>query len=240
MKTVLPLTIAALCFSFHSQGQTNSLMWRGNNIPVVFEDQSLTAPAKIAIVSDMQNCFIGWATNAEIRLVSSGEVTNYIYYGTRTPYYPEGIDFPQYMVPSQQGLALQVPQKLSDAYTNAFAFAAANSNAVAAAYGFVAFVSSTNFASLSSNVWPNYVLEKNTTSDEIVSSGQRIMQGLRNMTFYPPSILGFTSLDIGPSATNLWLYVPCSSPLSYSNEKEWSHFPAVWHDGRWKFCVWQE
>jgi len=135
-------------------------------------------------------------------------------------------------------LALHIPKKLSDAYTNAFAFAAANSNIVAAAYEFVAFVSSSNFVTISSNDLPDYVLQKNTTTNEIIADAQETISELRHQTYYPPSILGFKYLEFGPSPTNLWLLVPCSSPLSYGDTKEWSPFPAVWHDGKWKFCMW--
>jgi hypothetical protein len=241
MKTSLFCTILSVSlFSLlECKGQTYSLQWRTNSLYVAFSDQDLTSTAKAAIVSDLQNCFRGWATNAEIRLVSNGETTNYVYYGTRTPCYPENIDFPDDIVNTSSGLALQIPKTLSDAYTNAFSFAAANSNIVAAAYEFVAFVSSSNFVAISSNALPDYVMQKNTTTNEIMADAQSIISELRHQTYYMPSVLGFKNLEIGPSATNLWMLVPCSSPLLYSDIKEWSGYPAIWHAGKWKFCSWE-
>jgi len=123
------------------------------------------------------------------------------------------------------GLALHIPKKLSDAYTNAFAFAAANSNAVAAAYEFVAFVSSTNFPGISSNALPNYIMFKkalpdaNAESNAIVNLAPQIMSDLCDQTYYPPSILGFTYSSDGPAATNLWMQVPESSPSAGGGQR---------------------
>ncbi|HON48953.1 MAG TPA: hypothetical protein PLZ60_14500, partial [Kiritimatiellia bacterium] len=134
-------------------------------------------------------------------------------------------------------------KKLSDAYTNAFAFAAANSNIVAAAYEFVAFVSSTNFPGMSSNALPDYIMFKNALPDAnaesnaIVNLAPQIMSDLCDQTYYPPSILGFTYSSDGPAATNLWMQVPESSPSS-GGDKDWGNVTVLWHENKWRFCVW--
>jgi len=147
------------------------------------------------------------------------------------------MDFPDNVVSNAaSGLALQIPKALSDAYTNAFAFAAANSNVVAAAYEFVAFVSSSNFAAIASNALPDYVMQKNMSTNDIIETAKEILSDLQEQTYYQPSLLGFYYSPRGPSASNLWLSVPSSihSPLG----TEWLPFPALWHEGKWRFCVW--
>jgi len=224
-------------------GQSNVVFYgvNTNAIGILFVDTNLSASAKTSIVADLQLCLQAWGKGTQFRLGADDPVfVAHLYNPKITPYYPETIDFPDNVVSNgTAGFALQIPKTLSDAYTNAFAFAAANSNIVAAAYEFVAFVSSSNFVAISSNDLPNYVLQKNTTTNEIIADASEIISDLRHQTYYPPSILGFKYLEFGPSPTNLWMLVPCSSPLSYSDRKEWSPFPAVWHDGKWKFCMWQ-
>jgi len=222
-------------------GQTYSLQWKTNSINVAFSDQALSSAAKSSIMADLNLCFQGWATNAEIIVRAKGDSIGYMDYDTRNPCYQDGVDFPKNITTNTiGGIALQIPKKLSDAYTNAFAFVVANSNTVAAAYEFVAFVSSSNFVAISSNALPNYLLQKGVTTNEIIVDAQETISELRRQTYYPPSILGFQYSDRGPSATNLWMRIPCSINLSYTDAKGWHFFPAVWHDGKWKFCVWQD
>lgn len=236
--------IAMFCVSC-CIGQTNVVFYgtNTNTIAVSFVDTNLSASAKSGIVSDLQLCLHEWGKKTYLSLSLGADEPGLVGYLERpsvSPHYPENIEFPEGVTNTPSGLALQIPRSLSDVYTNAFAFAAANSNIVAAAYEFVAFVSSSNFISLSSNALPNYVMQKNVSTNEIIADAQAIISGLRHQTYYMPSILGFKYLEIGPSATNLWMLVPCSSPLSYSDAKEWSGYPAIWHNGKWRFCIWQD
>jgi len=235
---------AAMLHAPHCAAQSNVVFYGTNasSILISFVDTNLSASAKTSIVDDLQVCLNVWGKKTYLSLSLGADepgLVGYLERPTVSPHYPEGIEFPKGVTNTPSGIALQIPKKLSDAYTNAFAFAAANSNIVAAAYEFVAFVSSSNFVTISSNALPNYVLQKNTTTNEIIVDAPAIISELRHQTYYPPSILGFKYLEIGPSATNLWMLVPCSSPLSYSDTKEWSPYPAIWHEGKWKFCMWQ-
>ena len=241
MKALIVLIAAMLC-ACHCAGQSNVVYYgvHLNAISLAFADTNLSTSAQEAIAADLRICLSEWGKATQFRLGADDPAfVAHLYNPDITPHYPEMIDFPNKVVSNGvSGLALHIPQKISDAYTNAFAFAAANSNIVAAAYEFVAFVSSSNFVAISSNDLPNYVLQKNTTTNEIIADAQETISELRHQTYYPPSILGFKYLEFGPSPTNLWLLVPCSSPLSYNDRKEWSPFPAVWHEGKWKFCMW--
>lgn len=224
-------------------GQGVSLCWTTNSIGVAFSDSTLNATAKNAIVSDLQNCFNGWGTDAKIMLRVKENSVGYMYYGTVNPYYREGIKFPQNIIIDHaiSGLALQVPKALSDAYTNAFAFVAANANIVTAAYEFVSFISSSNFVhSVTSNTIHNYVLYK----DVPISIYARDFPFILNSVFqypayYKPSALGFYYSPEGPSATNLCLVLPSKTETGYGTP-EWGGYPAIWHNGRWKVCIWDD
>jgi len=227
-----------LCF-----GQSNVVFYgvNTNTIAVSFADTNLSVSAQAAIVSDLQLCLQQWGKGSQFRLgADDPSFVAHLYNPDVTPYYPETINFPDNVVSNgTSGLALQVPKSLSDAYTNAFAFAAANSNIVAAAYEFVQFVSSTNFYSVTSNQISNYILFNQATPQLYQLGFSDITNSLRYSKYYPPSVLGFYYNAVGPAPTNLWIRVPSSSN-PYGGVIEWSPSPAIWHDGKWKFCIWEE
>ena len=142
-------------------GQSNVVYYgvNSNAISLAFADVNLSASAKEAITADLRVCLSEWGKKSELYMRNKGESIGYLYNFKSSPHYPENITFPREIVSNgASGLALHIPKALSDAYTNAFAFAAANSNIVAAAYEFVAFVSSTNFPGMSSNALPDYIM----------------------------------------------------------------------------------
>ena len=220
MKALTVLIAAVLC-ACYCTGQSNVVYYGANSnaISLAFADTNLSESAQSAITADLRVCLSEWGKQSELYMRNKGESIGYLYNFKSSPHYPENITFPREIVPNGvSGLALQIPKALSDAYTNAFVFAAANSNIVAAAYEFVAFVSSTNFPGISSNALPNYIMFKNALPDAnaesnaIVNLAPQIIPDLCDQTYYPPSILGFTYSSDGPAATNLWMQVPNSSP----------------------------
>ena len=248
MKTTIVFIAVMLC-ACYCTGQSN-VVYYGTNaslINVSFVDTNLSVSTKASIVADLQMCVNEWGKTSELDLgLYEPGVIGYLYNPDKSPHYPEDIRFPRNLVTNNlSGLSLLIPKKLSDAYTNAFAFAAANSNIVAAAYEFVAFISSSNFVFLSSNALPNYILFKNkysetiTESNEIVRLASQIIPGLCYQTFYTPSILGFYYSPEGPSVSNLWLNVPSSTHPS-TNTTEWSGYPILWYNGKWMFGSWNE
>ncbi|HOR78775.1 MAG TPA: hypothetical protein PLG04_08285 [Anaerolineaceae bacterium] len=248
MKTPTVLIAAVLC-ACYCTGQSNVVYYgtHSNAISLAFADTNLSTSAQEAIAADLRICLSEWGKATQFRLGADDPAfVAHLYNPKLTPHYPETLDFPDDVVSSgAAGLALHIPKKLSDAYTNAFAFAAANSNTVAAAYEFVTFISSSNFVSLSSNALPNYILFKNkysetiTESNEIVRLASQIIPGLCYQTFYTPSVLGFYYSPEGPSASNLWLNIP-SSTHPATNTTEWAGYPVLWHNGKWVFCSWNE
>lgn len=235
---IFSLWCSLFCF-----GQSNTVYYGSNTnaIGVCFADSNLFASAQSSIVSDMQLCLNNWGKMSELDLSTrvpgfAGQLSN----PKRCPHYPASIDFPENVISNgPTGLALQAPKELSDAYTNAFAFTAANSNIVAAAYDFVQFVSSANFYSVTSNQISNYMLYNQATPQLYQLGFSDITNSLRYSKYYPPSVLGFYYNAVGPTPTNLWVRVPCSSN-PYGDVIEWSPSPAIWHDGRWKFCIWED
>ena len=228
MKALTVLIAAMLC-ACHCYGQSNVVYYgvNSNAISLAFVDTNLSESAKSAITADLRMCLSEWGKTSEFDLGPyEPGVIGYLYNPDKSPHYPENIRFPRKLVTNgASDLALQIPKTLSDAYTNAFAFAAANSNIVAAAYEFVAFVSSTNFPGISSNALPNYIMFKNALPDAnaesnaIVNLAPQIMSDLCDQTYYPPSILGFTYSSDGPAATNLWMQVPESSPSAGGGQR---------------------
>ena len=238
-KSVIICTICATALSCF--GQSNVVYYGANSnaLNVVFVDTNLLKKAQSAIVADLRVCLLEWGKTAELLLDGGDEpgVIGYLDIGTVSPHYPENIKFPSHIVSNgTAGVALQIPKELSDAYTNAFKFAAANAKAFSAASAFVKFVNSPNFLTLPPKDLPNYVLEKNTTVAEIIAGAQDTISELRHQTYYPPSVLGFFNSEIGPAKKNLLVIIPCTSPVS--DWKEWGGYPAIWHEGKWKFFFW--
>jgi len=223
------LTLLAFC-TLHCAGQSNVVYYGANSnaLDVVFVDKNLSAKTKSDIVADLNLCLSEWGKKGEVRLWDDEDTAGYFYVGTSCPHYPDEIEFPENVVSNgTAGIALQIPKELSDAYTKAFA----------------EFVSSTNFANLPPQKLPDYFLHNKETPKEVIARAQEIISELGEQTYYSPSVLGFSRISRGPgifSNSNLWMLLPESSPLSYSDEKGWGNFPAIWHKGKWKFCFWDE
>jgi hypothetical protein len=239
MKTKTAIIAATLCVC-HCAGQSNIVYYGVNSNPlnVAFADTNLSESAKVAIVADLRLCLSEWG-KGELRLRNKGDSVGYIDNPTRCPHYPENIEFPESVVSNAiSGLTLYIPKTLSDAYTNAFAFAAADSNIVAAAYEFVAFVSSTNFLSVTSNQVSNYFLFNQATPQLYELAFHDLTNSVHGSSCYRPSVLGFHYSPEGPAPTNLWLYIPTSSLVC--GYVEWGQTTAIWHDGKWKFSIWEK
>ncbi|HPL26357.1 MAG TPA: hypothetical protein PLV44_12095 [Myxococcota bacterium] len=243
-KTVSPsiLFVSVLLLVNQCHGQSNVVHYgvSSNSISVSFVDTNLSVSAKASIVADLQICLSEWGKKTYLSLDLGADEPGLIGYLQRpsiSPHYPESIDFPDGVTNTPSGPALQIPKTLSDAYTNAFAFAAANSNIVAAAYEFVAFVSSTNFLSVTSNQIANYFLFNQATPQLYQLAFHDLTNSVHGSSYYQPSVLGFHYSPEGPAPTNLWLYIPSSSPVC--GYIEWGPVTAIWHDGKWKFSIWE-
>ena len=237
------LLITAVLWTCHCAGQSNVVYYgvNSNAINLAFADTNLSTSAQEAIAADLRVCLSEWGKETYLSLDLGADEPGLIGYLERpsiSPHYPEDIDFPKGVTNTPSGPALQITKALSDAYTNAFAFAAANSNIVAAAYDFVSFVSSTNFLNVTSNQVANYFLFNQAPPQLYQLAFHDLTNSVHGSSYYPPSILGFYYRPAGPEPTNLWLYIPSSSPVC--GYIEWSPTPAIWHDGKWKFSIWEK
>jgi len=241
MNTKSVIVVTACVISLSCLGQSNVVYYgvNSNALDVVFVDTNLSQKAKSAIVADLRICLQEWGKNSELRLRDNEGFAGYLYNSKTCPHYPEEIEFPDNIVSNgTSGVALQISKDLSDAYTNAFKFAAANTKAFAAANAFVEFVNSPAFLNLPPKDLPNYFLRNDMTPKEIIEDAQELISALRCQTYYPPSVLSFAHTERGPARKSLWVRIPESSPSG--NRKEWGYLPAIWHQGKWKFCHWEE
>ena len=234
--------ITAMLSAVQCMGQSNVVYYGANSnaLDVVFSDTNLSQKTQSAIIADLRVCLQAWRQETKLMLDDDegSEVIGYLDIPRTRSHYPEDIDFPKHIISNgTSGVALQIPKELSDAYKKAFVLAAANAKAVTAANAFVEFVSSTNFLTLPPKNLSDYLLDINRTTKKVIADAQEIISDLRQQTYYPPSVLGFYYSKEGPASKNLWMLVPCShgeEPLS------WDPFTAIWHKGKWKFCIWQE
>lgn len=220
-----------------------------NTFGVSFADTILSPAHKERIYDDLQICVDKpWATNAMVFIKDTDNIKSEIvgtiaYYPNDHVHYHNKIQFPRNITTNNTGsLCLQITRELSDAYTNAFVFAEANSNIVTAAYTFISEISSNNFTNnLLSNQIQDYFLLKSFTSNEMytIYSDMIIKSWFNNFTYYPPSVLGFYHSPEGPDLTNLWMQIPAD----YTSKPNSTHITlvqmtAIWHDNKWKLCVW--
>jgi hypothetical protein len=105
-------------------------------------------------------------------------------------------------------------------------FAAANSNIIAAAYAFVAFVSSSNFVSLSSNACQTIFWKKTPPRMKIVADARATLSSCGTKLFILPASLVSNILNRAGSPQICGCLYPCSSP-SGGGYVEWSPFPAI-------------
>jgi len=208
--------VLIFCGIFSGVAQTNVLFYgaESNELSVAFVDTKLSLSDKLAIIADLQICLKEWGTNMSLRLTTEADKPDLIGYLDRAstcPHYPEGIDFPKEIITVGERLALKISPQLSDVYTNALAFARANAPVLMAANSFVDFVVSTNFDNITSNQLTNYIYMNQAAPKDYYAVYPRIINDIRQQTYYKPSILSFYYSANGPSEQNLWMLIPCTS-----------------------------
>jgi len=217
-----------------------------NHLDVVFENASTPSQVKDFIVVDVQRCYDAWGTNVTIEpnlpMRHGSYLRANVFMG---PYYIEdpsvqrkSIYVPEDIVTNSVGkLSLKVPSVLIQKYSEAFVFKTNNLDKVQAADAFVDFVSSSAFANISSNQVSDYIMYKDLLPQEYLENSESFVRDLSDQMYFHPSILGFAYSDRGPDATNLWAFIPVM-PRIRTALSSFDVFPAIWHDGKWKFCFW--
>ena len=228
------LCIAAILGASLCHAQTNIVYYGANTnaLNVVFEDTALSASNQTLIVADLNVCLqSGWGRQAELYLRDKEDTIGYLY-TEESPYYR---GFPRDIVATPGGPALHIPQWLSNAYTNSFAFTAAHSNIVAAAYAFVAFAVSPDFANLPGSEVLNYYFAV-PARDLSNGNDQKAIADLASYDYEPPSIRSFGYMKSKTDPGSEWFIM--TIPVSYSpygGIMMTRSTPAIWHDERWKF-----
>jgi hypothetical protein len=215
-----------------------------NSFGVLFEDASISEGLKAFIVADVQRCYDAWGTNLVMRTSRATTHVMRVYpkvFGW--PFYIEGVpdddlNVPRNIATNEYGqMMLRVPARLVQKYSDALAFKTNNLAKVLAADVFVDFLSSPEFANVTSNNASDYFLFKDLPPQDHAEIGEGVLQDISAQEFFPPSILGFTCNEKGPEGTNLWVFIPTSLKKKGAL---WSYdvLPAIWHDGKWKFSFW--
>ena len=235
LKSLLIVFCAVICCA-----QNTSLTFGTNTLQVSFVDKLLSQDQKDKIISDMQNCINNpWGQKAKINKyldwqIDSDEVGQ-IWFKTESVCYYNNIHFPERIYTNNTGeISVRVSKMLSDAYTNAFVFANANSNIVSSAYEFVSFITYSNMvANVSSNQISNYIHFDNVESDQYVKHFKSLMETFfEESEYYPPSILGFYYDGTPTNATNIKMQILVANRVT--TYYEFHPMEAIWHDNRWK------
>lgn len=215
-----------------------------NRFGVLFEETSISEALRAFIVADVQRCYNAWGTNVVVK--PNLPVRHGSYIRARVfmgPYYVENpsapeVEFPEDIVTNSLGqLSLSISTGLIQKYTDALAFKTNNLDKVQAADAFVDFLSSPEFAHVTSNEVANYILYKDLPPEGYLLSGEGIVKDLTSQEFHRPSILGFYHSPNGPDPTNLCVLVTTIKRIRTPSSC-FHAMPAIWHDGKWKINMW--
>jgi hypothetical protein len=210
-----------------------------NHFDMAFETSFISTTLKDFIFNDIQRCYAAYGTNAEITPYERGGYAYYIQADVAEgPYATSQVELPGDIVTNSVGqLALRVPAGLISKYAEAYVFKTNNLAKVQAADDFVDFLGSADFPNISSNAVKNYILYDLTNDNLYAEMAAEIIQEGFSNTYYRPSILGFEfASNYGPPGTNLLVRIP--SHTKGKPSPTYDFFPAIWHDGRWKICLW--
>jgi hypothetical protein len=216
-----------------------------NRFGVLFEGLPISEDLKTFIVADVQRCYDAWGTNLVMRTSSAATHVMRVYpkvFGW--PFYIEGVpdddlNVPRNIATNECGqMALRVPARLVQKYSDALAFKTNNLDKVQAADAFVDFLSSPEFANVTSNEVANYILYKDLPPEGYLLSGEGIVKDLTSQEFHRPSILGFYHSQNGPAPTNLCVLVSTITRIRTPSSC-FHAMSAIWHDGKWKINMWE-
>lgn len=243
MKKVI-ITAISLTLMIMQNSPAYDMVVGTNHFDVIFETPALPSSLKDFIVEDVQRCYQAWGTNVEIR--SSRAATHVmriypqVFMGS---YYMDDLsahdlNVPEDIVTNATGqLSLNIPSALIQKYSDALALKTNNLDKVEAADAFVDFLSSPEFANVTSNQVSNYILYKDLPPEGYLLSGEDIVKDLKSQEFYRPSILGFYYSPDGPALTNLCALLPTITK-ERTPSSHYHSMPAIWHDGKWKISMW--
>ena len=154
-----------------------------------------------------------------------------------TPYFDPELEFPRFFKSVNSTNALFIPQKLSNAYTNAFAFLDSDTNMFLSAHLFVEAFASNRLDSTPSNQIYRLVYYPNATQQEYELMRDSIVGDLKCQTYGHPSALSFHQTGPGTNRfphSAIWMRVPTLSWSSFAHKNLFQIFHAFWYDGMWR------
>ena len=235
MKKIIILTII-VCDAFCI---AQTLTIGTNTLGVSFVYTSLSSIQKDQILADLKICVNNpWGDEVEIDRYNENEFVGCLSPRIKGVIYPKNIEFPRNLITNNLGeLSLQIPQKLSDSYTNAFVFVNSNSNIVSSAYEFVSFITYSNMvANVSSNSIINYIYEEGAPSGMYEMEFNEILKYyFQPVQYHPQSILGLFYDGVSTNAYNIKMNILCSQQIT--SYFEYSQMEIIWHNNRWKLHV---
>lgn len=244
MKFHLQASISFVMGIMIQAGGAYDLQVSTNRFGVLFEGPPIPEALQTFIVADVQRCYDAWGTNLLMRTSSAPTHVMRVYPNVfGWPFYTGGapdddINVPRNITTNEYGqMMIRVPAPLVQKYSEAVNFKTNNFDKVQAADAFVDYLSSPEFASVTSNEVSNYILYKDLPPEGYLKSGEGIVKDLTSQEFFRPSILGFYYSPDGPAPTNL-----CALLTTITKERtpssRYHSMPAIWHDGKWKISMW--
>lgn len=210
----------------------------GTNFIFQFEDSSLSISNQHRIADDIV-MIRAFGVTSEINNDPIDGFDGYIYDDNidDPPYFDPGLEFPRYFKTINSTNALFIPRKLSDAYTNAFAFLDSDTNMFLSAHLFVEAFASNRLDSTPSNQIYRLVYYPNASPQRYELKRDRIVNDLKCQTYGHPSALSFHQTGPGtnrfPHAAT-WMRVPALWRSEFYNKEVISIFHAFWYDGMWR------
>lgn len=210
----------------------------GTNFIFQFEDSNLSISNQHRIVDDLI-MIRDFGVISEIEHDPHDSYDGYICDNNLDghPYFDPELEFPRRFKIINSTNALVIPRKLSNAYTNAFAFLDSNTNMFLSAHLFVEAFASNRLDAIPSNHVYRLVYHPNTSTEEYELMRDRIVRELKCQTYGYPSALSFHKTGPGtngfPHAAT-WMRVPALWRSSFYNKNVISFFHAFWYDGMWR------
>ena len=232
------LIVAAASSALADLCADRSFSIAGTNFVFQFEDPGLSISNQHRIADDIV-MLRNFGIESEI---GTGHVNGYDGYIRDknlddTPYFDQDLNFPHYYNIVNLTNALVIPAKLSDAYTNAFAFLDSNTNMSLSVHTFVEAFASNRLDSIPSNQIHTLVYYPGITSQEYETMRDEIVEDLKFQRYCHPSALSFHQTGPGTNGfphAAIWMRMPVASWSDYSRKNLISIFHAFWYDGMWR------
>lgn len=224
----LPALFVLLLATIASADSVASVTVAGRTFPISFEDPTLTDFERARIASDVAAL---WEDQPEsvVQQGAGGAERLFIDSMWATPY-ANNMEPPNRIAQEGTNRLLRVDRSVSSAYRQAFRFADAHTNEVAALAAFIDALSASALSNATPASLSPLLLNETVESQE---DCQRIVGELLETHFCRPSLLGIhTASDPSscvPAGTLLSL-IPCHDRAT----GHWDLWGAAWLDGRWQ------